>query len=140
VPEAGDSATSRIPPLAADPWHRLRAREKDLPDEPTDEDLHKLRIRTKRARYAAEAVQVIEGRPAARFARAASRLQDVLGTHQDAVVAAEWLRGRAARASGPIAFAAGALAAACWSESAEARGDWPKAWKRLAKRAPEGWT
>lgn len=139
LPGAAEPASSSIPPLSADPWHRLRSTAEDLPEEPTDEDLHRLRIRVKRARYAAEAVQMIGGRPVARFARAASRLQDVLGIHQDAVVATEWLRGKAARASGPIAFAAGALAAACWNEAAEARGDLPKAWKRLAKRVPEGW-
>src|SRR5204863_5643761 len=77
---------------------------------PTDEALHTLRIRTKRARYAAEALEPFVGKPAARFARSAGRLQDVLGRHQDAVVAIEKLSDVAVRTP-ELAFAAGWIAA-----------------------------
>ena len=56
--------------------------------------LHAVRIRAKRSRYAAEAVTPALGQPARRFAKAVAGLQEVLGDHQDAVVAATWLRGR----------------------------------------------
>jgi CHAD domain-containing protein len=139
TPDASESAESAIPALAASPWHALRKIAEEMPEEPADEDLHRLRIKTKRARYAAEAVQTIGGRPVARFAKAAEKLQDVLGKHQDAVVSTEWLRRHVTRASGPVAFAAGALATTYWTEAAAARQEWPKAWKRLAKRTPKEW-
>lgn len=140
LPSAEQGARGTLPPLAAEPWRRLSRFVAELGPHPTDKDLHQLRIRAKRARYAAEAVQVIEGRPVARFARAAAALQDALGVLQDAVVAFEWLQGAATRASGSVAFAASTLAAAVWQEAATARAGWPKAWKKLAKRAPEGWS
>lgn len=50
------------------------------------EDLHRLRIATKRARYAAEAFSHAFGKPVSRFASAASDLQEALGAIQDARV------------------------------------------------------
>ena len=47
------------------------------------------------------------GEPAAGFAKAIAGVQDVLGDHQDAVVAEEWLRRGGGRAAGPQALAAG---------------------------------
>ena len=51
-----------------------------------------MRIRAKRCRYAAEAVAPAVGKRPERFAKAVAELQDVLGEHQDAVVAGQWLR------------------------------------------------
>jgi CHAD domain-containing protein len=75
-----------------------------------DQELHKLRIHAKRARYAAELVEPARGRPAARFIKTATKVQDILGEHQDAVVAAERLRRLAQTADGRgAALAAGRL-------------------------------
>ena len=65
--------------------------------------------------------------------KAAKRLQDVLGEHQDAVVAQERLRALAAREP------AAAMAAGRLIERERARADrapraWPAAWKRVAAR------
>jgi len=49
--------------------------------------LHEVRKAAKRARYAAESVEGVYGAPARRFAEAMQELQDVLGEHQDSVVA-----------------------------------------------------
>jgi len=57
-----------------------------LPEVPSDETLHEIRIKGKRARYAAELVQAIVGKPAERFIAKVKELQDVLGEHQDALV------------------------------------------------------
>ncbi len=54
-----------------------------------DVELHALRIRAKRGRYAAE---LLDGKSAARFVEQAKELQDLLGEYQDAVVAEERLR------------------------------------------------
>ena len=82
----------------------------------------------KRARYAAE----LAGRK--KLVQRAKELQDVLGEHQDAVVAAGRLRELAAGASPEQALVAGRLV----EREAErrtrgARATWPKAWKKLRK-------
>jgi CHAD domain-containing protein len=98
-----------------------------LPDEPADEQLHRVRKLAKRARYAGELLERKE------FARRAKVLQDVLGEHQDAVVAAERLRKLAAVAPHEQAVAAGRLVERERERRAVARATWPKAWKRLRK-------
>ena len=64
LPSAGEPAGEAIPKLVRRPWHRLAKRAKALGDEPSNEQLHEVRIRTKRVRYAAEAAAPIVGRPA----------------------------------------------------------------------------
>jgi len=78
--------------VAAAQFKKLRKAVKALPQEPNDSDLHAVRIRLKRARYAAELAQPIIGRPAERFVARTKKLQDILGEYQDAVVAEERLR------------------------------------------------
>jgi CHAD domain-containing protein len=56
------------------------------------EQLHQARKAGKRARYAAEAAAPALGKKASKVAKRASRLQTLLGEHQDAVVATEVLR------------------------------------------------
>ena len=82
----------------------------------------------KRARYAAE----LEGdRP---YVQAAKRLQDVLGEHQDAVVATAELR-RLADRMPDTALAAGRLVDREQERARQSRDEWAPAWKRLAKTA-----
>ena len=105
----------------------------------TDEALHAVRIRSKRVRYAAEAVTPVFGKPARRFAKAASALQDVLGEHQDAVVAGAWLR-RAAATTPDVAFVAGELVALEASAARSAREKWPAAWRTLSRKKLRFWS
>ena len=126
-------AVDAVPELVRRPWHALAKRVKALGEHPSDGALHEIRIRTKRVRYAAEAVTPIVGKPARSFARAAAGLQEVLGDVNDAVVAARWLadwqaRGHAAR---DIA-AAEALAASERASTAQLRAGWRTAWEKLA--------
>ena len=78
----------------AGPWRKLRKAVEALGADPPDADLHRVRILAKRTRYAAEAAAPRSGKPAAAFAAAVADLQEVLGDHQDAVVAEAWLRER----------------------------------------------
>jgi CHAD domain-containing protein len=78
--------------VAAKEFEKLRSAVKDLPEHPGDEDLHAVRIKVKRARYAAELVRETAGRPGERFLEQAKALQDVLGDHQDSVVLERRLR------------------------------------------------
>ena len=82
----------------------------------------------KRARYAAELL----GSDA--YVKAAKTLQDVLGEHQDAVVAEERLRALATRQPAG-AIAAGRLVERERARAARCRDGMGLAWKRLAKQA-----
>jgi len=73
-------------------FKKLKKAVKKLPKEPSAEKLHAVRIKVKRARYAAELAQPMIGRRAERFIDKAKKLQDILGEHQDAVVADEYVR------------------------------------------------
>jgi CHAD domain-containing protein len=137
LPEADEPASKVLPPLAAGPWRRLRSAVRQLPDPPTDPELHRIRILAKRARYAAEAVAPVAGSAAAAFARAAAKLQTILGEHQDSVTAQAWLR--SARISGRRAFVAGELIAIEHIAAEEARAKWPKVWKALDRKPLRAW-
>jgi CHAD domain-containing protein len=119
----------------ARPWRRLSKAVRRLDPVPGDAALHAVRIRTKRVRYAAEALSPAFGKRADRFAGAAKALQEVLGDHQDAVMAAEWLTQHGNGADDPsVAFAAGRLAEHEARDRDRARTAWPKAWARLEGR------
>jgi CHAD domain-containing protein len=78
--------------VAAEEFKKLRKAVRSLASEPSDEELHATRIRGKRARYAAELAEPSAGKPAARFIARAKEFQDVVGDHQDAVVAEAHIR------------------------------------------------
>ena len=137
LPDADEPAAKVLPPLAAGPWRRLRSAVKQLPETPTDPELHRIRILAKRARYAAEAVAPVVGKAADAFARAAAKLQTILGEHQDSVTAQAWLRG--VRISGRRAFVAGQLIAMEHIAAEDARAKWPKIWSALDRKALRDW-
>jgi CHAD domain-containing protein len=137
LPDADEPASKVLPPLSAGPWRRLRSAVKQLPETPTDPELHRIRILAKRARYAAEAVAPVVGKAAEGFSRAAAKLQTILGEHQDSVTAQAWLRG--ARISGRRAFVAGELIAMEHIAAEDARAKWPKAWKALDRKILRDW-
>jgi len=133
LPAADGPAEAIASGLLGGPWGRLRSAVRHAGRTPTDEELHAIRIRAKRVRYSADAVEPLLGKPARRFAVAAAALQTVLGEHNDAIVAESWLRDWAAsRRSGDSVFAAGMLAGIERAAASEARGHWRKAWKALA--------
>jgi len=81
-----------LPTLAAGTWRRLKKKARDLKLDDPDTAFHEVRKRAKRARYSAELIAPALGRrtrkQARRFIRLSTRIQDVLGEHQDAIVAA----------------------------------------------------
>ena len=137
TPEADQPAAAVLPALATGPWRRLRSAVRQLPDPPSDPELHRIRILAKRARYAAEAVAPVVGGAAEAFARAAAKLQTVLGEHQDSVTAQAWLR--SAPTSGRRAFVAGELIALEHIAAEKARAQWTKAWKALDRKRLRAW-
>ena len=137
LPEADQPAVGLLPALATTPWRRLRSAVRQLAEAPADAELHRIRILAKRARYAAEAVAPVAGQDATAFARAAAKLQTVLGEHQDSVTAQAWLR--QARVAGRRAFVAGELIALERIAAEHARADWPKAWRSLDRKRLRAW-
>jgi CHAD domain-containing protein len=115
-------------------WKRTRKALRSLGDEPPDAELHAARIRVKRARYAAELAAHQLGDGGQKFVGAAKELQDVLGEHQDAVVAEERIGAWADTAPG-TADVAERLLRLERDRRARARADWPAAWSRLERRA-----
>jgi CHAD domain-containing protein len=137
-PDADVPVKGIVADLLEGPWRHLREAVKEVGKQPEDVELHMVRIRAKRVRYAADAVAPIVGKPARRFADAAAALQAILGEHNDAVVAGTWLRTWAAmRRSGDAAFAAGMLAGIERAAADDAQRRWRKMWKDVvaARRA-----
>jgi CHAD domain-containing protein len=135
--EADGPARKVLPGLVDIPWSRLWRDGRRLDAHSPDEELHALRIRAKRVRYAAEAVAPVMGPRASRFAAAVTNLQTVLGEHQDAVIAAGWLHEHGPHTGQP--FAAGQLWALERAAAEEARRQWPAAWKGATDRSLRTW-
>jgi CHAD domain-containing protein len=138
--ESDDADQAALRAVVRPAWEHLRDAVATLGDPPTDGELHAVRRHAKRARYAAEAVEPAFGKPAREFVRAVTAVQTVLGEHQDAVIAAQWLRDAATR--GPderAAFAAGELAAAERGYAHAARDAFPAAWRDASRKSQRRW-
>jgi CHAD domain-containing protein len=132
LPDKDLPVKGTVADLLGGPWRHLRGAVKEVGKRPGDVELHTVRIRAKRMRYAADAVAPVLGKPVRRFADAAAELQAILGEHNDAVVAGSWLRTWAAvRRSGDAAFAAGMLAGIERAAADDAQRRWRKVWKRV---------
>ena len=126
--------------LARKEFRRLRKFRRRLGSDPSDADLHKLRIGGKRARYAAELAGSARGGAATGFIARAEEFQDVVGEHQDAIVAEKVVRDLAARTRGAGAsLAAGRLVDRQQDRRRRARDAYPKAWKRLRRAGDRAW-
>jgi CHAD domain-containing protein len=115
--------------LARRELKELRRDVRALDREAADDALHALRKRGKRARYAYE----LSGATA--VVKRAKAFQDVLGEHQDSVVAEERLRALAHDAQADQALAAGLLIEHERARRARARASWRKAWRELERAA-----
>jgi CHAD domain-containing protein len=100
---------------------------------PDERSIHRLRIALKRARYAAELVAPKRG-GRKRFLADARVLQELLGEHQDAVVAERRLRSATVEdVRTAAAFAAGRIAERQRARRERVQERLPAAWKRLRK-------
>jgi CHAD domain-containing protein len=126
--------------VAARQFRKLRRTVKTLKPSPSDRALHRVRIKTKRARYAAELARVCGGKAIDRFIKTAARFQDMLGRHQDAVLAERYVRGFLKHQTGrQAAFTAGLLVARAKRVRQEVRNEFWNEWKRLKKRGNRAW-
>ena len=137
--DAKGSAADVLPRLVARPWKRFRKAARAAGPGATAEELHQVRIRAKRCRYAAEAAAPAGGKHASKLAKAVAEVQDVLGEHQDAVVAQAWLRATAPGLDAAEALVAGQLIAGQRAAAEASRQAWPKARKKADRRKLRAW-
>jgi CHAD domain-containing protein len=105
---ASRPARTALTPLVASRSRKLARDVRSLDNDASPEDLHRVRIRTKHLRHAAEAAAPGLGRKARKrakkVARRAAAIQDVLGEMHDAVVASDLVREAASRRPGNARF------------------------------------
>jgi CHAD domain-containing protein len=113
-----------------------RAAQAQPPGADRDEHLHEMRKAAKRLRYAAEVAQPALGRPAKQLVSDVKAVQELLGEHQDSVVARGLLRelGAAAAADGN-GFAFGWLLRDEQARAERVEDDLGDAWRALRTRA-----
>ncbi len=137
---AAYSASYVAPALVAKAWRRLERAVDRLGKRPTEASLHRVRILTKRCRYATDVAALVVGSPARRLGRRLGAVQDVLGELQDTVVAEAWLRHAA---QGPLpadqAVVAGELIGLERDARRVARKRWPKVWSWASRPALRDW-
>ena len=104
-----------------------------LPDDPADDELHAIRIRVKRARYAAELAAHELGKRGDEFVALPRELQDVLGEHQDSTVAEERIDAWA-QASPAVGEVAGRLVEVERGRRREMRAPGPARGRRCGRR------
>ncbi len=119
--------------LAQKEFRRLAKLVDRVGKRPDERSIHRLRIALKHARYAAELVAP-KGGGRKRFLADARIFQELLGEHQDAVVAEQRLRKATVEdVRTAAAFAAGRIAERQRARRARVRERLPAAWKRLRK-------
>ena len=134
-----------LPGLVRKTWKRLRSAACDLDLEDADEAYHEVRKRAKGARYSAESVAPALDADAAndaqRFARHAKIVQDVLGAHQDAIIACSQIRQIAAECGGdgPFNLALGRLLERQVIAAGAARTRFFKVWQKLDRTKNVRW-
>lgn len=144
---AAASAREVLPRLVAGPWRRFAygaggvGGAADLTQQAPDEQWHAVRVNAKRARYAIDAVAEVIGGDAKRLAKRLASVQDLLGEHQDAAVAAAtWLAiARSDPDDHSLAVAAGRLYERERAAIRRVRSRFPEAWQAASRRKLVSW-
>jgi CHAD domain-containing protein len=120
------------------PWRRVvKAVDARGPD-PTDIELHEVRILAKRSRYAAEAAAPLLEPSATRFAAAVADVQTVLGDHQDTVLAEAWLH-NALDTLPEVGETAQRLIGVERERRVALRAQWPDVWRKACAKKLHTW-
>lgn len=134
---AAGPATTVLPRLLDRGVRRVRKAYRDVralpPGPERDEAVHEMRKAGKRLRYAAELAEPALGKPARQLVRAVKAVQELLGEHQDSVVARGLLRELGAGRGNGFAF--GWLLRDEQARAERAEDDLADAWEELRRRA-----
>jgi CHAD domain-containing protein len=144
--EAAEQPARRgVPRLLQADLKRVRKRHRAVEDA-ADQDArdlahHEVRKAAKRLRYAAETARPVFGKRAKRLGTRAKRIQQVLGEHQDTVVARATLReiGVRAHLAGENGFTFGRLHALEQTRAAELETEYPPLLDDLPTRKLRSW-
>jgi CHAD domain-containing protein len=137
---AAKPAKDVLPKLIGRRYRKLAARAHhatEVAGGEQDEALHSTRKAAKQLRYAAEAVIPAFGSDAKGLAKSAEEVQEVLGEHQDGVVAAGVLRRMALVAQSHAdesAFTFGLLVGVEQARAEAARREFDRAWRRSSAK------
>ncbi|MBV9872299.1 MAG: CYTH and CHAD domain-containing protein [Frankiaceae bacterium] len=140
-PDAEEPVITAIPAYVNAAWQRLAKAAKRLESKhAVPGDWHTARIRAKELRYACDAVTPIYGKAAKSLAKQAETVQEVLGEHQDAVIAADTLRGIATgRGAGNVAFTLGLLHSRQTEAAASAQAEFWRVWAEASRSRHRKW-
>ena len=134
-----EPARDTLPRLLGTHWKKLRRRMEHAGADPTDTELHRIRIGAKQLRYGAEVAEPVLGKAARRTARRAEDVQTVLGDHHDAVTAVQWLEQMPVVATTEASFVAGGVAADARRQQAALRRQWTHTRSALERRRVTDW-
>jgi CHAD domain-containing protein len=137
TPAAQAPAAALVGILMKPAWRRVRRAVRRAGRTPTDGDLHRIRIKAKYLRYAAEAMVPVAGRRAKRFARRVETLQAQLGKQHDAVCAAAVLRELQGAPNAAVLDAE--LAARETATARKLRRRWRTCWARIDDAEARFW-
>ncbi|MDP9352360.1 MAG: CHAD domain-containing protein [Chloroflexota bacterium] len=139
APEAASiSIFETAPDLIQRRYRKLKRRGKNLNSSSPPEEYHELRINGKRLRYALEFLRKVYGEPVQALIPPLTRLQDLLGAHQDAEVAMSQLAEMAAKRGKHLPprtlFAMGGVAERYRTEAGQLRKRFPSRFKKVRGR------
>ena len=132
TPAAREKAVKVLPELVDRTYRRLAKRAGGARD---DVALHEARKAAKRLRYAVEVSEPRFGKRAAKYRKKVKAVQELLGEHQDGVVARPVLRelGAKAQLDGENGFTFGLLHGLETAAAQRVEDRFPEAWRRLGK-------
>ena len=142
---ASESCRIALPPAAKAAWRRLRKAARGLRPVDPDQEFHEVRKLAKRSRYTAELIAPLLGRHASRaareFIRLATRVQDSLGEHQDALITARELERALEQHADdpPFVHAARSLLEAQRKRARATRAAFFKIWSKLDRKKLRRW-
>jgi CHAD domain-containing protein len=142
APATVPNADVTLPYLAGKAFKKLRKAAKELNDSASSNaKWHCVRIRAKRARYAAELAELCAGRAATQFIDQIKLIQDQLGDIQDAVLAEQHLRRFTSKKAGRhSAFLTGQMVERQRQRRRAAKQAFSSTWKKVKKCGEEVWS
>jgi CHAD domain-containing protein len=133
-------STATLHDLAKQEFSRLRKVIRQAGRSPNNANIHRIRIKTKRARYAAELSESTVGKSATRFINKTRAVQDLLGRHQDAVKAQAYIQAFLKQSTSMrAAFVAGRMAERLHLRREKAKEKMKRLLNSLLKRGEKAW-
>ncbi len=142
-PETSDSSPALVaaPDLVLRRFRKFQRKADRLRRDSADAEFHAVRVEGKRLRYALEFVRPLYGKMVGQFIEHLVAVQDVLGRHQDSIIAIDHLRDLSSDAEAHLdsatVFAIGRVAERYAMAAVESRGEFPKVYKQLSGKRRE---